>query len=125
MDRTILLVGIGGLAGSILRYLVSYLMLKETSSAFPWPTFVVNLAGCFLMGVFVALSEKSDLLTPEWRIMLTTGFCGGFTTFSAFSYESVRLLQDGHPLLVAAYVGLSVVVGVACTWLGMLLVRAV
>ena len=125
MDRTLILVGIGGLFGSVLRYLVAIFFARQAASAFPYGTFVVNLAGCFIIGVVLALSEKGDLISPEWRVLLTTGFCGGFTTFSAFSYESIRLIQDGQILFVSAYVAGSVIIGLAATYLGMLLVRSI
>ena len=123
MDRTLILVGIGGLAGSILRYLITLFFARQAGSAFPYGTLVVNLTGCFLIGLIFALSEKGDVLSPEWRILLTTGFCGGFTTFSTFSYESIRLMQDGEVLFVSLYVGISVIVGLLATWLGMLIIR--
>ncbi len=125
MDRTLILVGIGGSIGSVLRYAIALLMAKPTSSSFPFATLIVNLVGCFLIGVIVALSGKGDLVTPEWRIFLTAGFCGGFTTFSAFSLENIRLMQDGEFTLVALYVTASIIVGLAATYLGMLLVRSV
>jgi len=123
MDRTLILVGIGGLFGSVLRYLVAVFFVRQADSPFPYGTFAVNLAGCFIIGVVFALSEKGDLISPEWRILLTTGFCGGFTTFSAFSYESIRMIQDGEILFVSAYIAGSVIIGLAATYLGMLLVR--
>ena len=123
MDRTLILVGIGGLAGSILRYLITLFFARQAGSTFPYGTLVVNLTGCFLIGLIFALSEKGDVLSPEWRILLTTGFCGGFTTFSTFSYESIRLMQDGEVLFVSLYVGISVIVGLLATWLGMLIIR--
>jgi CrcB protein len=125
MDRTLILVGIGGLAGSVLRYLVALFFARQAATAFPWATLAVNLAGCFLIGIFFALSEKGSLLSPEWRILLTTGFCGGFTTFSTFTYESIRLLQDGEILFVSLYIGGSVVAGLLLTYLGILLIRAI
>ena len=125
MDRTLILVGIGGLFGSVLRYLVAVFFARQATSGFPYGTLVVNLAGCFIIGVVFAISEKGNLLSPEWRILLTTGFCGGFTTFSTFSYESIQLIQDGEILFVSAYVVASVVIGLAATYLGMLLVRSI
>ena len=124
MDRTLILVGIGGLAGSILRYLVALVFSTRAAANFPYGTLAVNLVGCLLIGMIFAITEKGDLLSPEWRILLTTGFCGGFTTFSTFSYESIRLLQDGEILLVTLYVGGSVVAGLLLTYLGMLLIRS-
>jgi CrcB protein len=125
MDRNSILVGVGGLAGSILRYLVALYFARQATSGFPFGTLAVNLAGCFLIGILFAVSEKSDLLSPEMRVLLTTGFCGGFTTFSTFSYESIRLIQDGELLFVALYAGGSVVAGLLLTYLGMLLIRSI
>jgi CrcB protein len=125
MDRNVLLVGIGGLVGSIVRYLVAVLFAGVFSPAFPLATLTVNIVGCFLIGVLFALSDRGSILSPEWRILLTTGFCGGFTTFSTFSYESLRLLQDGEYLYVAMYILLSVVVGLAATYIGVALIKAI
>src|SRR4051812_9072623 len=116
MDRTLILVGVGGLAGSVLRYLVTLFFAARAATGFPYGTLIVNLVGCLLIGMIFAITEKGDLLSPEWRILLTTGFCGGFTTFSTFSYESIRLLQDGEILLVSLYVGVSVVAGLLLTY---------
>jgi CrcB protein len=124
MDRSFLLVGIGGFIGSIARYVVAVAMSGVISSSFPWATLIVNVAGCFLIGVIFAMSDRGSLLSPEWRIFLTTGFCGGFTTFSTFSYESLRLLQDGEYFYVAVYVLTSVVVGFLATLLGIYLIRS-
>jgi CrcB protein len=123
MDRSFILVGIGGFIGSIARYLVAVAMSGVISSSFPWPTLIANVAGCFLIGVIFAVSDRGSLLSPEWRIFLTTGFCGGFTTFSTFSYESLRLLQDGEYVYVSAYVLASVIVGLLATLLGVYLIR--
>ena len=124
MDRSILLVGIGGSIGSVARYLVGVVLAGYTSSSFPYATLLVNVAGCFLIGVIFALSDRGSLLSPEWRILLTTGFCGGFTTFSTFSYESLRLMQDGELLYLAAYIFGSLLLGLAATYVGILLVRS-
>jgi CrcB protein len=125
MDRNIILVGIGGLLGSVARYLVAVILAGQAAGTFPFATLAVNISGCFLIGLIFALSDRSDLLSPEWRIFLTTGFCGGFTTFSTFSYESLRLLQDGEYLYVAAYVLVSIILGLSATFLGIVLVRAI
>ena len=124
MDRGFILVGIGGCIGSIARYLVAVSMSGVISSSFPWATLIVNVAGCFLIGVIFAVSDRGSLLSPEWRILLTTGFCGGFTTFSTFSYESLRLFQDGEYFYVSVYVLASVVMGLLATLLGIYLIRS-
>src|SRR5262252_8693196 len=123
MDRSILLVGIGGFVGSVSRYLVAVLFAAQVSSVFPFATLIVNVVGCFIIGILFALSDRGNILSPEWRILLTTGFCGGFTTFSTFSYESIRLIQDGELFYLGLYVVLSVVIGFGATYLGILLVR--
>src|SRR5215468_3938654 len=110
MDRNILLVGLGGLLGSIARYLVTVLFAGQFATSFPLATFVVNISGCFIIGILFALSERGSGLSPEWRIFLTTGFCGGFTTFSTFSYESIKLIQDGEFFYLGMYVVLSVLI---------------
>jgi CrcB protein len=125
MDRSILLVGLGGFVGSVARYLVAILFATQVSSVFPFATLIVNVLGCFLIGILFALSDRGNILSPEWRILLTTGFCGGFTTFSTFSYESLRLIQDGEILYVAGYVVTSVVAGLAATYVGIILIRAI
>ena len=125
MDRSILLVGLGGLIGSVARYAVALLFAGQFATEFPFATLAVNIAGCFLIGVIFALGDRGNILSPEWRIFLTTGFCGGFTTFSTFSYESLRLLEDGEYLYLGANVLISVAAGLAATYLGILLVRSI
>lgn len=124
MDRSIFLVGIGGFLGSVLRYLVSIAFAGFLNTSFPLATLTVNVVGCFLIGLLFGLSGRAGALSPEWRIFLTTGFCGGFTTFSTFSYESLRLVQDGEVLYVFLNVVLSVVLGLAATYGGILLMRS-
>lgn len=97
MIRSILLVGLGGCIGSILRYLVST-VIPWDKSGFPTATFIVNIAGCLLIGlVYGLLSKYSAGQSNSLYLLLTTGFCGGFTTFSTFSNEAVTMLQSGNP----------------------------
>ena len=125
MDRSFLLVGIGGFVGSVLRYWLSLFIGQHLVSTFPFGTFVVNVIGCFLIGLLAGLSDRGSLISPEVRLLLTTGFCGGFTTFSTFSYESMALLKDGELMFLAANVGLSVAAGFLATYLGTLLIRSI
>ena len=125
MNRNILLVGIGGFVGSVLRYLVSLAFAGWLGSPFPFATFTVNIIGCFLMGILFGLSERSGVLSPEMRALLMAGFCGGFTTFSAFSVESVALIEARHLRELFLYVGLSVVLGLGATYAAIVIVRSV
>ena len=125
MGRDILLVGVGGFAGSVARYLVSVLLAAWATSAFPFATFAVNLVGCFLIGLIAVFSDRGQLISPSMRPLLTAGFCGGFTTFSAFSIESVGLIQKGEYVYVSLYIALSVILGFLATVLGMAVARAI
>ena len=125
MNTNVFLVGVGGFVGSIARYLVAVLFANQMSSVFPFATLAVNIVGCFVIGVLFALSDRGNILSPEWRVLLTTGFCGGFTTFSTFSYESLRLIQDGEYLYVALYVLASVVIGLAATYVGIIVIKSI
>ena len=123
MIRTLLLVGTGGFLGSISRYLVSRFVQNSIPSSFPYGTFFVNIAGCLLIGIIYGLSERSSLLTPGWRLFLAAGFCGGFTTFSTFANENLALLRDGEFFYFFLYTGLSVFLGIAATFLGVLITK--
>jgi CrcB protein len=115
--QTLLLIGTGGFIGSVLRYLVALLFQNKAFSAFPYGTLTVNVVGCFVIGVVFAFAEKGNLST-DWRLFLATGICGGFTTFSAFSIETVALMKAGQVVPAALYIVASVGLGVAATLLG-------
>jgi len=117
------MIGIGGFIGSIARYLSQQFFQKHFPSSFPFGTMWVNITGCFLIGFIYALSEKGNILTPEWRLFLATGICGGFTTFSAFAFENINLLRDGQFVYAAIYTAVSVVAGLAAAYLGTLLIK--
>lgn len=125
MLKNIFFVGLGGGIGSIARYLCQKYFYEFHPHTFPFGTFLVNIFGCFLIGVFFALSEKGNVLTPEWRLFLTTGICGGFTTFSAFAYENVILLKTGNVLYFGLYIAASVVLGIAATFAGIALLKLI
>lgn len=122
--KFILLVGMGGAAGSIARYLISQTIESRVLSSFPYGTFAVNIVGCFIIGVIYALSSRG-LVVPEWRVLLATGFCGGFTTFSSFSYETLSLIQEGQLYNPMLYLGASILCGLFAAYLGILLIRLV
>ena len=123
MVRDILLVGAGGFAGSVARYLVSVLPAAWTTSVFPYATFAVNIIGCFLIGMIAVFTDRAELVSPAMRLLLAVGFCGGFTTFSAFSIESVGLIEKGEYVYVCLYITLSVIVGILATVFGMAVAR--
>ncbi len=118
MSKILLLVGCGGFIGSVARFWCQQLALKHLVLTFPYGTFFVNISGSFLIGLIYGLSEKGGWLTPEWRFFLATGFCGGFTTFSTFSYESLTLMREGNYLNLGLYIALSVFLGLAAAFLG-------
>lgn len=121
--KSILFVGLGGFAGSILRYLISKAVSNATITAFPIGTFIVNIIGCFLIGLLYAISDKYGILNQEWKLLLTVGLCGGFTTFSTFANESLLLLKSGNLLYFLLYTSLSVLIGIFATFLAVIIVK--
>jgi len=123
MIKNILLVGIGGGIGSIFRYLCQKWVYQLYPYSFPWGTFLVNIAGCFLIGVFFAASEKTTFISGDWRLFLTTGLCGGYTTFSAFAFENMSLVRTGNISYTLLYSIGSVVLGILAVFAGILLIK--
>jgi CrcB protein len=122
----LLWVGLGGFAGSVLRYLVSgWVQHASKSVAFPWGTLAVNVAGCLVIGALSYLADTRGLLHAEARLLLIVGVLGGFTTFSAFGNETMNLLRDGENLLAAVNIGASVLLCLASVWAGRALAVAV
>jgi fluoride exporter len=115
MIKNILLIGLGGGIGSITRYVASLVIKSKT---FPFATLTVNLIGSFIIGLVFAISIKQEGMEDNWKLFLITGVCGGFTTFSAFSLENVQLLQSGKTGIALAYIIVSMVLGIAATFLG-------
>jgi CrcB protein len=118
MLKNLLIIGTGGFIGSIARYLVSQLNLTITFHSIPVGTLTVNVAGSFIIGFLTGIAEKSMILTPEWRLFLIVGLCGGFTTFSAFANENLMLIHNGQVLTVLLYTGLSIFLGFLAVYLG-------
>lgn len=108
---TILAVAAGGALGAVTRYLLAVKLYEQLGVGFPWGTFGVNIAGSLLLGVVIGLIEERNAFSPEVRSLITVGFLGGLTTFSTFIYESWNYLRDDDPLLMAAYLGISLVFG--------------
>jgi CrcB protein len=118
MWKHLLLVGMGGFVGSVARYLVSRLNTRVEWMAIPVGTLTVNILGSLLIGLLIGISEKSPILTVEWRMFLMVGLCGGFTTFSSFSGENLMLVRNGQFLPVLLYTGLSILLGFTAVYLG-------
>lgn len=123
MIKTLLLIGTGGFLGSISRFLASRFMQNNFPSAFPFGTFFVNISGCFLIGLIYGLSERSPMISSEWKMFLAVGFCGGFTTFSTFANENLALLRDGDFFHFLMYTGLSVFLGITATFIGVIITK--
>ncbi len=118
MTKALICIFLGGGTGSVLRYCVQLALHERiVPYNFPWATFTVNIVGSFLIGMFYALSARFNLAT-DIRLLLTTGLCGGFTTFSTFSNDSLILLKQGLHGLFLLYIVLSVALGVAAAMLG-------
>ena len=126
MVTAILLVGVGGFAGSVLRYLLSRWVHEITKSPFfPYGTLTVNVAGCLCIGFLDGLVETRQLLSPQVRMLLLVGFMGGFTTFSSFGYETIALARDGELLAALANIALQLVLGLGAVWVGYSLAKVV
>lgn len=118
MIKQLLLVGAGGFAGSIARFLVSRIDFKVYFFSIPLGTLTVNVVGSLLIGFLVGISDKSTILTADMRLLLMVGLCGGFTTFSTFSGENLSLMQSGQYFSVLLYTGLSILLGFLAVYLG-------
>jgi len=125
MIRNFILIGAGSSIGGICRYLTQQFVQKNYPSSIPLGTLSVNIIGCFIIGLIYALSDRGNILSPTMRLLLATGFCGGYTTFSSFAYENIKLLQDGEFFYTGLYILLSVVVGFAAVYLGILFIKSI
>jgi fluoride exporter len=120
MLKSFLLVGLGGMAGSMLRYLFAVIIKPQ---AFPYATLAVNILGCLVIGVVMGIALRSASFNNNWRLFLAAGVCGGFTTFSAFSLECIQFIEQQRYSAMMGYIALSLVLGLAATFAGIQLTR--
>ena len=120
--KQLMLVFIGGGTGSVARYLISKYLNNE-ANVIPYGTFVVNILGSFLIGIILGLALKNNVLSQNTVLILATGFCGGFTTFSTFAYENHMFLRGGDYLSFFLYTSSSFIIGFLLVFLGMWIVK--
>ena len=116
-------IGLGGFAGSMARYGLHMLVHKWWPLSFPYGTLLINIIGCLLIGLILGIAQRETWMSEILKVTLATGFCGGFTTFSAFAYENIKLLQSGQLVSSLFYITCSVVLGVLATLAGLSLVE--
>jgi CrcB protein len=120
-----LVVGAGGFVGATLRYTLGGLVSRAASPDFPWATLVVNVSGCFVIGLLAMLSEERGPVSPSTRLFLMVGVLGGYTTFSTFGYETLSLMREGSHALAAANAVGQLLLGLAAVWAGMTVARGI
>ena len=123
MVKSLLIVGIGGFIGTVARFVIARYFQYNVPSVFPWSTFIVNIAGCLLIGLIYGITEKGEFLSSDSRLFLTVGICGGFTTFSTFSNDSFLLVQEQEWFRLALYTSLSVFLGLMAVYVGRLIIK--
>ena len=121
--RNVLLVAVGGGVGSALRAMLVWGTAARVGSAFPLGVLLVNVVGCFVFGVAIRYGVGSSAMSDSTRLMITTGLCGGFTTFSAFSMDILEGLEQGRTVMITTYVCLSLILCVLAMVAGMSLAR--
>jgi CrcB protein len=119
-----LLVGVGGFLGAIARYWLGGWISQRMGTLFPYGTFAINISGSFLIGLIVTVLTESGHWDPAWRYLIPIGFIGAYTTFSTFEYETLQSIQDGQFLMAGLNVALSVLLGFAAVWMGVVAGRA-
>lgn len=121
-----LLVALGGVAGALSRFYLGMVLAQRLGTAFPYGTFIINVTGCFVLGLVGTLAaERAALVTPEIRLLVGVGFCGAYTTFSTFGFETIALLRTGALLEAGLYLFASNALGLAAVYVGFLLARLV
>jgi CrcB protein len=112
---------LGGAIGAVSRFIIGSLVSRFYPSPFPFGTFLINITGSFLIGVLMTVFQNRPVLHVNWRLFLVTGILGGYTTFSSFEWEALTSLRNGTETIGFLYIGLSVVLGLAGAWFGLLI----
>jgi fluoride exporter len=120
--KILMAIGAGSFMGGMLRYLIAEFVQTRYLTNFPIGTLTVNIIGCFIIGIVFGLADKGNV-TQEWRLFLVTGLLGGFTTFSAFSIETIGMLRDGQFWSATAYISVSVILGLFVTFIGISIIK--
>lgn len=123
MFKTLLFIGIGSFTGGVLRYVCSRFVQNAIQLSLPLGTLLVNICGCFAIGFFYGLFERGNLLSPNLRLFLTVGLCGGFTTFSTFMNENFQLMKDSNFIYLSFYLACSLFGGLIMLYAGHALTR--
>lgn len=121
MFKLMMLAGAGGFIGTCCRYLTNRLYLAYFKTTLPVATFTVNILGCLILGLILGLMNKTGIVNPKINAFLVVGFCGGFTTFSTFSYETFSLGMNGETLISLLYVAGSIIIGLVAVWIGLMM----
>ncbi|HEY9723854.1 MAG TPA: fluoride efflux transporter CrcB [Oscillatoriaceae cyanobacterium] len=120
-----IMVALGGILGALSRYYLTMTLTNRLGAAFPWATLIINVTGCFLLALISTLAaERTGMVSPELRLLLAVGFCGAYTTFSTFGFETFSLLRAGSVLEAIGYMAMSNLVGLAAVVLGAYCARA-
>jgi CrcB protein len=125
MIRNLLLIGTGSCIGGVCRFLCQQYVQRHYPTSIPFGTLGVNILGCFIIGIIFGLGNRGNILSPELRLLLATGFCGGFTTFSSFALENISMLQEREFLYTSIYVSMSIIIGFSMTYLGILFIKLI